>query len=504
MDKRRQNILFLLLLLIYGSLIVVNPSLNTQPFSKTGSLEKHIPKTSFLWNLTGTPIYVDGSASGVSAHNWSWVETQEWFGGGIGSQNDPYIFENITINGQNSSYCVKIINSNVHFIIRNCEFFNSGNNNSFYAGIDLNHVHNGSIIDNHLYNHHTPPIRLHSSSNNTIKGNLIEKNYVFNVGAIDLGYNSEENLILNNKIHNNDLWGIRLAYDSPNNTIRANEILNNSVAIDLSDSCDNTKILENTIYACSLGIQISTSGTLIQNNDIRNSERGIFIGDSFENNVITRNVISENNDWWHGYAIQLWLYTKNNLIYENFIFREGEKYVLDEGINNWWNNSQIGNYYDNYEGEDSNKDGIGDIEHFIQGGNYDYLPIFDDESPNITIIEPIANVVYNNTAPEFHVKTTDRYLYKTWYTLNRDSTKYHFTSNSSIDQSAWETLPEGEIILRFYAMDRADQVSMKEIIIYKGKKPSIVIGSSSIGMTLVPIIISIIVIYLYIEKHNKI
>ena len=33
------------------------------------------------WNLTGESIFIDGSASGVGAHNWTWVESQEWSSG---------------------------------------------------------------------------------------------------------------------------------------------------------------------------------------------------------------------------------------------------------------------------------------------------------------------------------------------------------------------------------------------------------------------------------------
>ncbi len=40
-------------------------------------------KNSGYWNLTGTPIFIDGSASGVGAHNWTWAESQEWSSGSV-------------------------------------------------------------------------------------------------------------------------------------------------------------------------------------------------------------------------------------------------------------------------------------------------------------------------------------------------------------------------------------------------------------------------------------
>jgi len=33
-------------------------------------------KQSGFWNLTGNPIYIDDSATGVGAHNWTWAENQ--------------------------------------------------------------------------------------------------------------------------------------------------------------------------------------------------------------------------------------------------------------------------------------------------------------------------------------------------------------------------------------------------------------------------------------------
>ena len=49
------------------------------------------------------------------------------------------------------------------------------------------------------------------------------------------------------------------------------------------------------------------------------------------------------------------------------------------GSNNW-NNSLIGNYWDDYRGVDQNDDGIGDTPYSINGtaNSFDYLPIWDD------------------------------------------------------------------------------------------------------------------------------
>ena len=57
------------------------------------------------------PIFINGSATGVGAHNWTWVQTQSWFGGGTGMQWDPYRIGNFTISGNHVSPCLEIVES---------------------------------------------------------------------------------------------------------------------------------------------------------------------------------------------------------------------------------------------------------------------------------------------------------------------------------------------------------------------------------------------------------
>ena len=54
------------------------------------------------------------------------------------------------------------------------------------------------------------------------------------------------------------------------------------------------------------------------------------------------------------------------------------RHAFDDAINdNDWNNTEIGNYWDNYTNVDKDDDGIGDEPHVFNGGT-DYLPIWDD------------------------------------------------------------------------------------------------------------------------------
>ena len=67
----------------------------------------------------------------------------------------------------------------------------------------------------------------------------------------------------------------------------------------------------------------------------------------------------------------------NNSLYENF-FIENLKHAIDNGADNKWNSSTIGNYWDNHTGPDNNNDGIVDSPYTYIGGSagsIDYLPI---------------------------------------------------------------------------------------------------------------------------------
>ena len=65
------------------------------------------------------PIYIEGNATGLGAHNWTWAVSQPWCSG-MGTWSNPYIIENLSINGQNSKTCLEITNSTKYFIITNC------------------------------------------------------------------------------------------------------------------------------------------------------------------------------------------------------------------------------------------------------------------------------------------------------------------------------------------------------------------------------------------------
>jgi len=119
------------------------------------------------WNFTGT-ILID--------NNWTTVNaTYDWCTG-AGTESEPYIIENVTIEAQGAENGIYVQNSNAYFIIHNCSLYNIEIGSSFVGGIALNNVTNGKIVNNYCYSNFFG-IYLYQSNNNMVLGNNVHNNY---------------------------------------------------------------------------------------------------------------------------------------------------------------------------------------------------------------------------------------------------------------------------------------------------------------------------------------
>jgi hypothetical protein len=114
--------LSILIILIFPSIIEIWHYGNFKT-NETKEKNKFQIKQSGFWNLTESPIYIDDVNPNFS---WSKTATENMWCNGLGTWNEPYIIENITINGLGSNDCIYINNSKAHFIIRNCTLYNAG------------------------------------------------------------------------------------------------------------------------------------------------------------------------------------------------------------------------------------------------------------------------------------------------------------------------------------------------------------------------------------------
>jgi parallel beta-helix repeat protein len=94
-------------------------------------------------------IYLDGNSAWIDLKNAGNCT-------GSGTSSDPYVIEDLVINGSGVGSCINIQNSNVHFRIINCTLFNSGGEfiTDLKGGIKLINASNGQLINNTLTDNH--------------------------------------------------------------------------------------------------------------------------------------------------------------------------------------------------------------------------------------------------------------------------------------------------------------------------------------------------------------
>ncbi len=232
-------------------------------------------------------------ASQASSEGWA----------GDGSEGNPYIIENYDVNASEATdddaAGIKIENTDVYFIIRNCVIHDGYEwGVSYNDGICFYNAKNGKIENCEIYN---------------------------NDDGISFSSFSNNNAITSNQIHNNNRDGIRHG-SSLNNNITNCNVYNNSLGIYLLSS-SNYNITGNQIYNnsgdwyYSGGIYLSTSSNnLITANQIyNNSDNGIYLYSSYSP-YSSDNEIHYNN------------------IYNNTNYGISSSYTVN-AIYNWWSSA---------------------------------------------------------------------------------------------------------------------------------------------------------------------
>ena len=208
--------LLLLVIVIVSFLLILAPNgqqydLNKNNEVSTDYQEKFIRSSSF-WVIS--PIFIDNT---IPSSDWSETASENDWCSGSGTYSDPYVLENLVIDGANSTSCIDIQNSDVYFIIQNCTLFNSGLGSwiNYQAGIRLNNTNNGFLISNNASNNGGYGIHLfNTSNNNTIERNLVHENHENGIELI----NSDYNTIVRNDVFNN-ADGVELR-NSENNIVQ--------------------------------------------------------------------------------------------------------------------------------------------------------------------------------------------------------------------------------------------------------------------------------------------
>lgn len=311
-----------------------------------------------------------------------------------GTYSGPvYIEQAITLDGQNKvtidaggKGSVVILDTD-GAVLKNLHLTNSGSHhNELDSGVQVRgnfNVIKDNVIDNCLFG-----VDLQQSENNIVKRNQISSKddelgmrgdavrlwYSFNNKVTDNIITQSRDMVVwysrNNTIHNNIIsggrYGLHFMY-SQYNDVQFNEYYDNSVGIFLMYS-DGVVVKNNIVShatgAAGVGIGFKeTSDIIVENNQILFSSTGLSI-DVSPYQPDTQNRFINNLIAFNSIGIRFLANWKDN-IFKNNHFKANITQILVSGGKTANRNEWAGNYWDDYEGFDLDKNGIGDTTHDI-------------------------------------------------------------------------------------------------------------------------------------------
>ncbi len=259
----------IIIVITLGILFALAPRISINPsFITANSDIINFDEENLKISATSGKIHID--------NNW----TDAWSAGictGNGTYSEPYVIEDLVIDGEGSGSCIFIENSDVYFRIENCTLYNAGvripPNSDDRAGIQLLNVDNSQLINNNCSSNPIG-ISLVFSDNNTISENILNYNSWIGMRLIE----SDNNIISGNTANNNPRFGL-FSYKCFFNNISTNVFKNNNIVGIYTSTCRYTTISGNTVINSSYGMFIAgDSYDNISGNDLHyNSENGLFI-----------------------------------------------------------------------------------------------------------------------------------------------------------------------------------------------------------------------------------
>jgi parallel beta-helix repeat protein len=287
-------------------------------------------------------------------------------------------------------------------------------------GICLSESSSNSILGCNITENESSGVWLRCSSNNDINENRVTEN---GQDGIWLSCSSDNNRVLGNTIRTN-AYGIRID-DYSNNMLRNNELTDNvcnlsvfgSLLPEFIQDIDESNTVNGKPVYYWINLQDATvpfdagyvalvncSGITVQNLNLRNNGQGLLLASTAESSI-TQNSITANihgvymcgssnntvagNNITKNLANGIYLYysQNNKFFHNNFIDNTTPVYDVGDP-SNIWDNGTEGNHWNNYNGTDTDGDGIGDTPHVLDGNNQDNHPIVNTipEFPSWTIL----------------------------------------------------------------------------------------------------------------------
>jgi parallel beta-helix repeat protein len=123
--------------------------------------------------------------------------------------------------------------------------------------------------------------------------------------------------------------------------------------------------------------------------------------------------------------------------------------------------------------------------------------------PDITIHLPIQDEVFKRTAPAFNISIVEEHFISAWYTIE-GSVPYPISGYvGTINQDAWDSLPEGDVIIIFYVTDKAGNIGFKSVTVIKRIPAPPAIPGFNLFLLLSTISVVIILLRKKVKKSRR-
>ena len=310
----------------------------------------------------------------------------------VTTNSDNYHIINCNLTGHHDG--VRFIDSSNN-VVDHCEFYSNT------EGAMMRNASYCTMNDSVVASIQTGIWIYDGSNNNYISNCTI---YSINLTCWSYGmyfYNTSQNKAYRCKaFYNSD--GFTFYSDASDNILEECEAYDNKDRGIVVGQGTNNKIINSLIYHNGYsspgfygpGISCYESyGTIIDGCTISdNEDSGVYLHWESNNNYIVNSIISENNDF--GVFCDS-SYGTNYIYHNNFI--GNTRQARDDSANTRWDDGELGNYWDNYQGQDEDRDGIGDTPYDIpyEDSEDEYPLMFPyGEEPGIKIDTPEEGFLY--------------------------------------------------------------------------------------------------------------